>query len=89
MKTLVSMLVVLCCLATLFFMPAAFSDTPEPENPRVKQGLRCCADKERACYNIHADRRQCAVAYEACVENCRSEGNAVAEWGDCWSASRP
>ncbi|MBP7342377.1 MAG: hypothetical protein PHG54_04985 [Smithellaceae bacterium] len=89
MKQIKFFLLIFCCLAAPFSIPAAFSEPPAPEDPRVKQCLVCCEGKQRACYNISADRRQCAVAYQACVDNCLSEGNTVAEWSDCWSTARP
>jgi hypothetical protein len=71
--------------ATLFFMPAAF---PTPPNRKI-QGETVPAllrgTKSGPATTSPPTGGSAPWRTRRAVENCRSEGNAVAEWSDCWA----
>jgi hypothetical protein len=61
-------------------------DTEERMN-KINNCLKCCRDKNRACYNYTAKGRACYAEARNCGDTCKSEGSSPSSWSDCWSKS--
>lgn len=69
-------------------------EIPKTIKTRIKNCIKCCDNKIRACYNYTANRRLCiAEIQNDCVATCKSNGAFLSNgdflllWNDCWSLS--
>ncbi|MEE9912326.1 MAG: hypothetical protein K4571_11455 [Deltaproteobacteria bacterium] len=54
---------------------------------RINKCIRCCGDKELACFNYTANGRLCGEENANCIASCKSEGASPSGWSECWSQS--
>jgi hypothetical protein len=87
MKQLRIFFLISCFVMTLYFLISSFSDISIAEQTRMQNCITCCTSKEKACFNINADRRLCNVEFQNCVATCNSEGNSPSSGDACWSQS--
>ena len=73
MKRLRIFSLISCFVMVLYFLNSPFSDISIAEQKSVQKCINNCNEKQQVCFNINADKRQCKVEFQSCVDACNSE----------------